>query len=213
MVNFPHNPTGDLPTRAEFEAIIARARRHDLLLFSDEMYRFWEYHPAARLPAVCDCYAKGISLAGLSRSFGLPGLRLGWLATRDAALLHAGLTLKDFTTICNGAANEILGLMALHAREEIWARNLALIRENLQHAEIFCRTHAGRLRWRAPVAFPEWRGAGSSEEFCRALLAEKSVMAVPGSLFDFPGRHFRLGLGRRNFTEALQRVDEYLRTH
>lgn len=215
VVNFPHNPTGYLPTPAELEAIIAWSRRHDLHLFSDEMYRFLEYDPAARLPAVCDRYEKGISLAGLSKSFALAGLRLGWLATREEALLHACLTLKDYTTICNSAPGEILGLMALHARDSIWARNLAIIRANRQHAESFCRVHGDRLRWLAPaagsVAFPEWRGDGSSDEFCRKLLAAKSVMAVPASIFDFPSNHIRLGLGRKNFAEALQRVDEYLR--
>ena len=84
VVNFPHNPTGYLPARSELDAIIELARRHDLHVFSDEMYRLLEYDAETRLPPVADLYERGISLSGLSKSFALPGLRIGWLAMRDA---------------------------------------------------------------------------------------------------------------------------------
>ena len=84
VVNFPHNPTGYLPARSELDAIIALARRHDLYVFSDEMYRLLEYDAETRLPPVADLYERGISLSGLSKSFALPGLRIGWLAMRTA---------------------------------------------------------------------------------------------------------------------------------
>jgi aspartate/methionine/tyrosine aminotransferase len=68
----------------------------------------------------------------------------------------------------------------------------------------------GRLRWVAPeggsIAFPAWTGPGTVDAFCQAALVRESVMIVPGSIFDFPGMHFRLGLGRRNFPEVLARA-------
>ncbi len=89
VVNFPHNPTGYLPDRSELDAIIELARRHGLHVFSDEMYRLLEYDAATRLPPVADLYERGISLSGLSKSFALPGLRIGWLAMRDAESVGA----------------------------------------------------------------------------------------------------------------------------
>jgi aspartate/methionine/tyrosine aminotransferase len=85
IVNFPHNPTGFLPSRAEFESIVKLTERHGVTLFCDEMYRMLERDPRDRLPAACDLSPNATSLSGLSKAFGLPGLRVGWLATRDAA--------------------------------------------------------------------------------------------------------------------------------
>ena len=77
VMNFPHNPTGTLPTRDAFASMVARVRERGAYLLSDEMYRFLELDPEARLPAACTVYSKAITLSGLSKSFGLPGLRVG----------------------------------------------------------------------------------------------------------------------------------------
>ena len=116
VLNFPHNPTGYLPARDELEAIVHLARKRGLYVFCDEMYRWMEYDPARRLPAMCDLYEKGISLSGLSKTFGLPGLRIGWLVTRERALVEQFLAFKDYTTICSSAPSEVLSIMALRAR-------------------------------------------------------------------------------------------------
>ena len=143
VINFPHNPTGYTLTRSELDSVIGLARKHDLYLFSDEMYRLLEYEPAMRLPAVCDLYEKGISLSGLSKSFALPGLRIGWLATQESALMERWLAFKDYTTICNSAPGEILGMIALQNKERIIRRNLDIIQENIASAEaVFWRTRA-----------------------------------------------------------------------
>jgi aspartate/methionine/tyrosine aminotransferase len=216
VLNFPHNPTGYLPSRSELDSIVALARQRGLHIFCDEMYRFLEYDPAHRLPAMCNLYEKGISLSGLSKSFALPGLRLGWLATRERPLLERWLSFKDYTTICNSAPGEILGIMALRAKEIIVARNLGIICENLKVSERFFAEHAGWLTWVAPqagsVAFPRWTGGTPVEQFCQNMLEQQGVMIVPGSLFDFPGNHFRLGLGRKGLVEALERVGNSLKT-
>lgn len=215
VINFPHNPTGCTITRHELEAIIGFARQHDLYVFSDEMYRLLEPEPAIRLPAVCDVYEKGISLSGLSKAFALPGLRLGWLATQESALIDRWLAFKDYTTICNSAPSEILGMIALQNKERILRRSIDIVQENTAIAERFFIKHRDRFAWFKPqagsIAFPRWLGAGPVEQFCKDVLDTQGVMIVPGSLFDFPGNHFRIGLGRRNFGEALGYVDVYLR--
>ena len=153
VINFPHNPTGHLPAAAELDAIIALARRHNLHIFSDEMYRLLEYDPAERLPSVADLYERGIALSGLSKSFALPGLRIGWLATHDRDFLARAAAFKDYTTICNSAPSEVLGIMALRSRERIVARNLAIIRANLALAEQFFAAHSSAFRWLPPHAW------------------------------------------------------------
>jgi len=216
VLNFPHNPTGYLPSRGELDALVGIARKHDLYVFCDEMYRLLEYDPARRLPPMCDLYEKGISLAGLSKTFALPGLRLGWLAMQGQALRERWLTYKDYTTICNSAPSEVLGIMALRAKEAIISRNLNLIRQNLIVAEQFFAEQRNRFVWIKPqagsIAFPRWTAGTPVEQFCQDVLDQQNVMIVPGSIFDYPGNHFRLGLGRQNFAEALQQVSDYLKS-
>jgi aspartate/methionine/tyrosine aminotransferase len=217
VINFPHNPTGQTLTRAELDSVIGLARKHSLYLFSDEMYRLLEYEPSRRLPPVCDLYEKGISLSGLSKSFALPGLRLGWLAVQESGLIERWLAFKDYTTICNSAPGEILGLIALKNKKRILQRNLDILRDNLESAGRFFDQHARLFAWFRPqagsVAFPKWLGSVPVEQFCQELLEQQGVMIVPGSLFDFPGNHFRIGLGRTNLPEALEQVAGYLQSN
>jgi aspartate/methionine/tyrosine aminotransferase len=215
VINFPHNPTGYTLSRSQLEAVIRLACRHDLYIFSDEMYRLLEYEPVARLPAVCDLYEKGISLSGLSKSFSLPGLRIGWLASQASALMESWLAFKDYTTICNSAPGEILGIIALQNKEKIIRRNLAIIQENIGSAERFFQEHPQQFAWFAPkagsVAFPEWLGDEPLEQFCQQVLEKQGVMIVPGNLFGYSGQHFRIGLGRKNLPEALALLGDYLK--
>jgi aspartate/methionine/tyrosine aminotransferase len=214
VLNFPHNPTGHLLTQGELQDILGLARRHGVTVLSDEMYRFLEPNPDLRLPAVCDVYEKGISLGGLSKAFALPGLRVGWLATQCASLPAQWLAFKDYTTICNSAPSEILALIALQNQAPILQRNRSILAENFAIAERFFAAHPEQFDWLPPqagsVAFPRWRGAGTVEQFCQALLEAEGVLLAPGSQFNFPGEHFRVGLGRRNCAAALQRLEAYL---
>jgi len=95
VANFPHNPTGALPTSSEFETIIDVVRGVEATLLSDEMYRGLEFDAARTLPAACDLYERALSLSGLSKAYGLAGLRIGWLAGRDADVLGRIAEAKD----------------------------------------------------------------------------------------------------------------------
>ncbi len=215
VVNLPHNPTGLLPHAETLEVIVSVAREHGVHLFSDEMYRGLEYNVApGRLPAVCDRYEKGISLWGLSKSFGLPGLRIGWLATRDNALLQRVAALKDYTTICNSAASEWLARVALDQGE-------ALMRTNRERVGAHAELVAARLAADgSPVAFLPGRGGStllprfadgrSSRAFADELRAAADVLLIPGPLFDMPDSYFRFGLGRADFSVAFERFAGHL---
>lgn len=214
VVNFPHNPTGFHIDERQLKRIIEFAREKNLVVFSDEMYRYSEYHDNDRLPGVCDLFEKNITLGGLSKSLALPGLRIGWLATKDQELMKKLKALKDYTTICNSAPSEIMAIMALRARDRIIDRIHKIIEENLSHADRFFAMYYKSFEWirpqASPVAFPRLKGTDSIDRFCDKLIRSKGVMLVPGSLFDFPGNHFRIGLGRRNFKEGLEKLGEFL---
>jgi aspartate/methionine/tyrosine aminotransferase len=214
VINFPHNPTGYLPSRKDFEAILDLARRHNLYVLSDEMYRLLEYSADSRLPAACDVYERAVSLSGLSKSLGLPGLRIGWLATHDRPAISSFTKIKDYTTICNSAPSEILAIIALRTKETLIAHNRGIVLENLAAADRFFERFTSLFQWLRPlagsVAFPSIISGMPVDHFCRDLLEREGVMVVPGGLFEFPGNHFRIGLGRKNFPEALKRVETYV---
>lgn len=213
VVNSPHNPTGHQFDRATFDAIVAFARRHGLVLLFDEVYRGLEYAADDRLPAACDVYERAVSLGVMSKAYGLPGLRIGWLASHDAGVLRAAAVIRDYTTICNSAPSELLATAALAAGETILERNRAIVRANLPLLDAFMVRHADRFRWTrpgaGPVAFPTLVH-DEPEAFCARMLERDGVLLLPGTVFDAASREVRIGFGRRNMPEALARLDAAL---
>lgn len=215
LVNFPHNPTGYLPTHAEWQAIQGIAAEAGVYLFSDEVYRLLEYNPAARLPAAVDGgYEKALSLGVMSKPFALAGLRIGWLALRDTALFREIAAYKDYTTICNSASSEVLALIALRQKEQVLARCMGILRGNLARVNALMAELPGLFEWVPPqagsIAFPRWLGPGTIEAFAEKLVDQEGVLLLPGSVYDYPGNHFRLGLGRTNMEEGLARLRRFV---
>jgi len=217
ICNFPHNPTGYLPTKNDFQAIIDIAKRHNIYVFSDEMYRFLELNPAERLPAACDLYDKAISLFGMSKTFGLAGLRIGWLATKNKELYQQMMIFKDYTTICSSAPSEILALIALRAKEKIIARQIKTISKNLILLDEFFKKHSQLFTWTRPrastigfakILFPE-----SSLNFCQRVVKDTGIMLLPSTVYDYDDQYFRLGFGRANMPMVLAEFDKYLQNH
>jgi aspartate/methionine/tyrosine aminotransferase len=211
-VNQPHNPTGTLMERATFEAVAELAAEHAFVLFSDEVYRELEHDPDTRLPAACDLLADGVSLGSISKSYGLPGLRLGWLVTRDRALRERLLRLKDYTTICSSAPSEMLTALGLRHRALLLERNLTLVARNLTLLDAFLRRRADSFRWvrptASPIGFPRVTGLGDINALC-ARLAAAGVLLLPGSVYDVPD-HVRVGFGRASLPEALDLLETTL---
>ena len=216
VTNFPHNPTGALPSHADWQAILAVARDTQCWFFSDEVYRWSEYDAADRLPAAVDCYNKALSLGVMSKSFALAGLRIGWLATKDAGVLRALRHYKDYTSLCNSAPSEVLALVALRAKDEVLARSRRMIQGNLALVERFMQRHADRFEWIAPragsIAFPKLLGDETINAFADALVRREGVLLLPGSVYGYAGNHFRIGLGRTNLPKALGRLERFLET-
>ena len=217
IVNFPHNPSGYLPERADFERIVELARQHNLILFSDEIYRFSEQDPALRLPSACELYERSLVLGGLSKCFGLPGLRVGWLITPDAALSHEVQELKSYVTICASAPSEILALIGLENWQALTARAVEIVRRNIEHCRAFFGRYAGLFWARYPqagtVTLVELRADRSVDNFAAAAVADQGVTILPASVMLFEGNYFRLGLGRRSLPQALEPLEQVISDH
>ncbi|MEQ8200407.1 MAG: aminotransferase class I/II-fold pyridoxal phosphate-dependent enzyme [Syntrophomonadaceae bacterium] len=213
IVNSPHNPTGHLFSREKWVQILDLAAQHGIILFADEVYKYME-HTDEPLPWACDVYENAVSLGVMSKSFGLPGLRIGWIATNNTGILKAMAAYKDYTTICNSAPSEFLATLALRNRSGILERNRRLVKENLQRLEQFFARHRDRFEWLrpggGPIAFPAFRDAVSASAYAERMAAQSGILILPGSCYDYDDRHFRIGFGRANFPEALQKWEEYL---
>lgn len=215
VINFPHNPTGALLSREQFDRVIDLCKKYDIILFSDEMYRFMEYDINDRLPSASEVFDNSLTLCGMSKSFALPGLRLGWLIIKDTDRLLAIQSNKDYTTICPPAPSEILALIGLRNKDRILKRNLGIIKENKGLMELFVESHPSEIRWIPPkagsIAFPELLLGKEIEHFCRCVIKRTGVMLLPGSVYDYPGSFFRVGLGRTGFREGLKAFEAFLK--
>jgi aspartate/methionine/tyrosine aminotransferase len=178
------------------------------------MYRFLEFKDQYFLESACEIYPDSITLCGLSKSFALPGLRLGWLATRNKETFRRIQEFKDYTTICSAAPAEILGIMALKARNNILSRNRRLLRENLNLIGDFFLNHREKFSYTAPkggsICFPELITGQDIEQFADSLRERKGVLLLPSPVYNFPGNFFRLGFGRKNLPLALEKLEEFI---
>jgi aspartate/methionine/tyrosine aminotransferase len=220
LVNFPHNPTGKVVDRATFDGLIALCVERGIHLFSDEVYRGLERRAEIRLPQAAEIYDRGISLNVMSKAYGLPGLRIGWIACKDRALLSRMERIKHYLSICNASPSEHLAIIALKARERILARNLALIDMNLRAMNDFFSEFSEVFDWQLPdggcIGFPRYKGKDGVETFCRRLAEEIGVVVLPASIYrsaltPTPTDRFRIGFGRTYVPEGLAAMRAWLR--
>ncbi|MEE4112890.1 MAG: aminotransferase class I/II-fold pyridoxal phosphate-dependent enzyme [Desulfobacteraceae bacterium] len=213
IVNTPHNPTGWLMPRDEFERLNRQLDQREILLFSDEVYRESEYSADERLPAACDISQRAVSLGVMSKTYGLPGLRIGWVATRHAAIQARMAALKDYTTICNSGPSEFLAAIALRHRDRLIRRNLDIITTNLTLLDDFFQRHPRTFTWvrpkAGPIAFVRLIGR-QVNRFCRELVDKKGVLLLPGDLYGDGGNHFRIGFGRQSMPAALAALAQFV---
>jgi aspartate/methionine/tyrosine aminotransferase len=218
-VNFPNNPTGAIPDLATWTGLVALCDERGIRLFSDEVYRGLEQAPRTALPQAADLSAAALSLNVMSKAYGLPGLRIGWIACRDREVLRRLERAKDYTTICNAAPSEVLALIALRAREQVLGRTRGIVAANLVAFGEFFARYPGLFGWEPPqggcVSFPRYLGADGVEAMCAGLLRDEGVLLLPSSIYQSaltptPRDRFRVGVGRRGPQEALDRWAAWL---
>jgi aspartate/methionine/tyrosine aminotransferase len=214
VVNAPHNPTGMLPDRATFDGLVSIAADAGAHLLVDEVYRGLEFDETDRLPAGTDALPTGISLGVMSKAYAMAGLRVGWLACHDRDLLARVAAFKDYTTICSSGPSEILAIIALRARDTVLARSRGIIAVNLERLDAFFDAWPDRFGWVRPragsIGFPRLTVPGIRiDDWAAELVRAEGVLLLPGSQFGYSGNHFRLGFGRTDMPEALDRLEAY----
>ena len=212
VINYPHNPTGAHIDAATQQRLVAIADDAGATLLSDEVYHGLE-HDAPTLPHTAALSPRAVSLGVVSKSYALAGLRIGWLASRDADLLARAARLKDYTTICASSPSEVLALIALRARAKLMERSRAIVADNLRRVRDFLARHPRDVSWVPPragsTAFPRFL-ARDADDVAQRLATREKVLLLPGSVFATDRAHFRLGLGRRDFPEALKALERVL---
>lgn len=214
ITNFPHNPTGFILGKNEFDYLITIARKNNLYLFSDEVYRGLEINATDQLPSCASIYEKGISLGVMSKSYGLPGIRIGWIACQDKKIIAEISKYKYYLTICNSAPSEILAIIALQNEDFIYSRNKKILNKNLVILKNFFNKYKNIFEWYEPkggcIAFPKLKLNISSYEFCEKLSHSHKIQLLPGEVFQHDDNHFRVGYGRLNMPEAVSRLENFL---
>jgi len=217
IINCPHNPTGYLMSREKLLDLVDIARKQNLLLFSDEVYRFLEYDENDRLPAACDIYENAVSVGVMSKTFGLAGLRIGWAATKNRKIFDEMASFKDYTSICSSAPSEFLASVALRHRDKIVERNRSIVLKNLKILDEFFDSYMDIFNWQRPkagsIAFPGLKGNIDAESFCMDLVEKSGVLLLPSNYFGFGNKNFRIGFGRLNLPECVEKLDMYMKNN
>lgn len=215
VVNFPHNPTGFSPDAADLNAIISIARKRGITIFSDEMYRFLTFAPEHVTSSLSDLYENAVSLWGTAKSFGLAGLRLGWLTSQNNDLLDKVEAFKDYLSICNSAPSEVLGTIALNNKDRFTEPNITKIKHNIQLFRAFSERNKDFLDFYEPVsgstAFVKLKIKESAMHFSERLVKETGIMLLPSETFEYGTKHARIGFGREKLPEILNIFEQYIR--
>ncbi|MDB4224355.1 aminotransferase class I/II-fold pyridoxal phosphate-dependent enzyme [Granulosicoccus sp.] len=221
-INFPHNPTGAILSPDRYEALIALCRKHGIYILHDEIFNGLGSSTTEHLPFVADMYERGLSLNVMSKAYGLPGLRLGWIACKDHEVLSKMERMKHYLSISNSAPSERLTKIGLRNRDRILARNCSIVDKNLPKWDAFFSRYADLFEWKRPdgscTAFPKYTGQDGVERFTQKLINESGVLLLPGSLYqsalgNTTADHFRLGYGRKNLDEGLDVLDAHMKKH
>jgi aspartate/methionine/tyrosine aminotransferase len=198
MVTNPNNPTGSVLTEEEMDAVVAIARRAGAWIVSDEVYRGAEVRGGTS-PTFWGRYDKVIVTAGLSKAFGMPGLRIGWVVAPEKMIARL-CRYHDYTTLTPTLVSDRLAAIAIQPdrREALLARTRAIIRANLPRVEVWIRSHDDILDCIAPqagaIALVKYELPIASTALFDRLRTRHSVLITPGSHFGI-GRYIRIGYG------------------
>ena len=198
-ITSPHNPTGTVLTLDQLQSVVELAEQHDCWVLVDETYR--EMSRDTPLPVAASLSDRAISVSSLSKTYGLPGLRLGWIVTRDPELQERFLAAKEQIVICGSTIDEEAARQVLARRDEHLPRILTEIEERAGIVSDWMADQSDWLEWVAPgggvVCLPRLR-AGVIDDvdgFYRTLNDEHGTFVGEGHWFDTDRRHFRLGFG------------------
>jgi len=217
LVTNPNNPTGGILDSEEMDAVVRAARRAGAWLVADEIYRGAEVD-GRTTPSFWGRYDRVLITSGLSKAFGLPGLRIGWVVGPPKVVQRLW-SYRDYTTIAIGALSDHLATIALEParREAIFARTRAIIRRNLPRVQAWLDGHDGLFEYVPPLAgaivLARYGLKVPSVRFGEYLRTRHSVLVVPGDQLGI-ARHIRIGIGSDGaYTlRGLRRIDRAIDT-
>lgn len=211
LVTNPNNPTGASLSRSSMDAIAELTEKHGAWILADEVYAGAETGDE-RTPSFWGCHDRVLVTNSLSKAYGLPGLRLGWVMGPEMLVQELwGRT--DYTTISPASLSDQLACVALEpgTRDRIQERTRGIVRKNLGVLEEWMAAQEGRFRYRAPdagaICYTHYDAPINSSEFAEKLRAERSLLVVPGDHFGMD-HYLRLGFGNpeKQLLEGLDRV-------
>jgi aspartate/methionine/tyrosine aminotransferase len=213
VVNFPHNPTGYLPTQNQLKELGNIVDENNLILFCDEMYFGLVHSGTPSIKSAADITKRAVVLSGLSKTYGLPGLRTGWLIIPDKELRKNIINWKFYTSICPPAPSEFLAMAAWKVRDQLREKSIAQIEQNLQLANAFFKRWPAIFTWREPMAGSTalvGMNVPSVAAYATQLAEEAGVLILPAVTLGSDDHHMRLGFGRSAFGAALEKFEAYL---
>jgi aspartate/methionine/tyrosine aminotransferase len=212
-VNTPNNPTGYTFKEDEIKKLCNIAEKHGIYIFSDEVYRGLDLDNIKK-PWICDIYDNAVSLGVMSKAYGLAGLRIGWVATKNKYIIDKMTKFKHYLSICNSSTSEILSIIALKHGDSILKRNMDIIKENLCIANKFFAKYNSFFQNNAPqcgpIAFHKIKSDKNIDILCEELVENAGVLLLPSSIYDYEGSYFRMGYGRKSFEKGLDVFERYL---
>jgi aspartate/methionine/tyrosine aminotransferase len=195
-ITCPHNPTGMSISEPDLHRVVEITRKHGVLLLVDETYR--ELALTSPLPIAATLGTHVISVSSLSKAFGAPGLRVGWIINRDPALQEIFLAAKEQISICGSVINEWVAEEILRKKDQFLSTTIAEWRRRLDQVAQWIEDD-DLLEWIRPsggvVCFPRMKvePTGGTDGFYRRLLRDHGTYVGPGHWFEMPDRYFRLG--------------------
>ena len=216
VVNFPHNPTGWLPDPDFVRGLIAIAERRGIVILSDEVYAGLLLTDAVPFTSLAARSPQVVSLGSLTKAFGMPGVRIGWLATRNEAVFAAARRFRMYLNSYATIPGEFLACLALRNADAILGRNAAIARDNLALLAAFLEARPQRFAWQRPlggtICFPRWLGPGDTTGLGREFLRREGYLIAPSEQLLAGTRHFRVGFGTRGFAPTLAIFQSFVDT-
>lgn len=215
-VNSPNNPTGYMFNEEEMKKLAEIAKEHEIYILADEVYHGLELDNSTT-PWFADIYEKAVSIGVMSKAYGLPGLRIGWVASRDEFIIDKMTKMKHYTTICSSGPSEVLATVALKHGEKLLERNKNIIRKNIETANSFFDRFPDLFLNNepkaGPIAYHKMNIDQPINEFCEKMIEDAGVLLLSGAMYDQNMQYFRMGYGRSDFSSNLKKFEEYLLKH
>lgn len=218
-LNSPHNPSGSMINQKDRCSLVGFAKSRNIYLLIDEVYRDICFIKQSEVPDAChDLYEKGISIYSLSKAFGLPGLRIGYIIGPEEVIKECR-QLREYTTGGNSVISETIALQVLKNKEKILTHVTEDIYYNYHIVQQWLEANTRYFDWIKPQGglsfFPKLKIPISDVTFCKEILHKKKVLLLPGSFYESPG-HMRISLSQEPYSvlpEGLDRLSKFLQEY